>query len=161
MGTHQEGLFVGDLFVSPHPPWISIFPLIPRSAPFARVSRGEGRAAKNERIEMTEGAYLYIVRCADGSLYVGTTRATLEVRIAQHNAGILGGYTKPRRPVELIFSQWFDRITDTIENERRLKKWSRAKKEALIRGYFASLQQLARRRSPHPSRRPPAAGSSG
>jgi putative endonuclease len=110
---------------------------------------------------MTEGAYLYIVRCADGSLYVGTTRATLEVRIAQHNAGILGGYTKPRRPVELIFSQWFDRITDAIENERRLKKWSRAKKEALIRGYFASLQQLARRRSPHPSRRPPAAGSSG
>jgi putative endonuclease len=61
--------------------------------------------------------------------------------------------------VELIFSQWFDRITDAIENER--KKWSRAKKEAFIRGEFESLQELAKRKSPHPSRRPPAAGSSG
>jgi putative endonuclease len=61
--------------------------------------------------------------------------------------------------VDLIFSQWFDRITDAIENER--KKWSRAKKEALIRGEFESLQELAKRKSPHPSRRPPAAGSSG
>jgi putative endonuclease len=63
--------------------------------------------------------------------------------------------------VELIFSQWFDRITDAIENERKLKKWSRAKKEALIRDDFASLQQLAKRKSPHRSRRPAAAGSSG
>jgi putative endonuclease len=40
------------------------------------------------------------------------------------------------KTVELIFSQWFDRITDAIENERKLKKWSRAKKGALIRGDF-------------------------
>ena len=65
------------------------------------------------------------------------------------------------KTVELIFSQWFDQITDAIENERKLKKWSRAKKEAFIRGEFESLQQLAKRKSPHPSRRPPAAGSSG
>jgi len=63
--------------------------------------------------------------------------------------------------VELIFSQWSDRITDAIENERKLKKWSRAKNEAFIRGDFESLQQLAKRKSPHPSRRPPAAGSPG
>jgi putative endonuclease len=63
--------------------------------------------------------------------------------------------------VELIFSQWFDRITDAIENERRVKKWSRAKKEAFIRGDLESLQQLAKRQSLHPSRRPPGAGSSG
>jgi putative endonuclease len=86
---------------------------------------------------------------------------SLDSRIAQHNAGTFEGYTKTRRPVELIFSQWFDQITDAIENERKLKKWSRAKKEALIRGDFASLQQLAKRKLPHPSRRPPAAGSSG
>jgi putative endonuclease len=73
----------------------------------------------------------------------------------------LQGYTLTRRPLELIFSQWFDRITDAIENERKLKKWSRAKKEALIRDDFASLQQLAKRKSPHSSRSPPAAGSSG
>jgi putative endonuclease len=104
---------------------------------------------------MAEGAWLYILRCSDGSYYVGTTRDSLELRIAQHNAGTFEGYTASRRPVELIFSQWFDRITDAIENERKLKKWSRAKKEAFIRGDFASLQQLAKRKSTHPSRRPP------
>jgi putative endonuclease len=110
---------------------------------------------------MSEGAWLYILRCADGSYYVGTTRTSLEMRIAQHNAGSFEGYTASRRPVELIFSQWFERISDAIENERKLKKWSRAKKEALIRGDFASLPELAKRKSPHPSRRPPTAGSSG
>ena len=110
---------------------------------------------------MPEGAWLYILRCADGSYYIGTTRSPLDISVAQHNAGTFEGYTASRRPVELIFSQWFDQITDAIENERQLKKWSRAKKEALIRGDFASLQQLAKRKSPHPSRRPPATGSSG
>ena len=98
---------------------------------------------------MADGAWLYILRCSDGSYYVGTTRTLLESRVAQHNAGTLQGYTSTRRPVELIYSQWFDRITDASENERKLKKWSRAKKEALIRGDFASLQQLAKRKSPH------------
>ena len=110
---------------------------------------------------MTDGAWLYILRCSDGSYYVGTARGSLESRIAQHNAGAFQGYTASRRPVELIFSQWSDRITDAIENERKVKKWSRAKKEAFIRGDFESLQQLAKRKSPHPSRRPPAAGSPG
>ena len=106
---------------------------------------------------MAEGAWLYILRCADGSYYVGTTRTSLEIRVAEHNAGTFEGYTASRRPVELIFSQRFERITDAIENERKLKKWSRAKKEAFIRGDFASLQQLAKRKSPHPSRRGQAA----
>jgi putative endonuclease len=128
--------------------------LILRSGIFA-ASRRMGVCA------MSEGAWLYILRCADRSYYVGTTRTSLEMRIAQHNAGAFEGYTASRRPVELIFSQWFERISDAIENERKLKKWSRAKKEAFIRGDFASLQQLAKRKSPHPSRRPPAAGSSG
>jgi putative endonuclease len=97
---------------------------------------------------MNDGAYLYIVRCADGSYYIGTTRSSLEVRVAQHNAGTLGGYTACRRPVELVFSQWFERITDAIENERKLKRWSRAKKEALIRGDVTSLHELSRRRTP-------------
>jgi putative endonuclease len=110
---------------------------------------------------MTDGAWLYILRCSEGSYYVGTTRKSLEARVAQHNARAFQGYTLARRPVELIFSRWFDRITDAIENERKLKKWSRAKKEAPIRGDFASLQQLAKRKSPHCSRHRAAAGSSG
>ncbi len=109
---------------------------------------------------MAEGAYLYILRCSDGSFYIGTTRTTLEIRIAQHNAGTFGGYTATRRPVTLVFSQWFDRIADAIENERKLKKWSRAKKEAYIRGDYTALRQLSVRRSPHPLRRPPTTSSS-
>jgi putative endonuclease len=110
---------------------------------------------------MDDGAYVYILRCADGSYYVGITRAALEIRIAQHNNGTFKGYTENRRPVTLLFSQWFERFTEAIEAERKLKKWGRAKKEAFMRGDMAALQQLSKRRSPHPSRRPPAAGSSG
>jgi putative endonuclease len=104
---------------------------------------------------MLDGAYLYIVRCCDGSFYIGTTRSSLETRIAQHNAGTFPGYTKSRRPVELVFSQWFDRVTDAIESERKLKGWSRAKKLAFIRGDITSLQQLSKRMSPHGSKRSP------
>jgi putative endonuclease len=97
---------------------------------------------------MTDGAYLYILKCSDGSFYVGTTRSSLEIRIAQHNAGTFPGYTQSRRPVELVYSEWFDRVTNAIDAERRLKGWSRAKKEAFIRGDFSSLQQLAKRKMP-------------
>ena len=110
---------------------------------------------------MSDGAWLYILQCADGSYYVGTTRTSLEIRIAQHNSGIFRGYTASRRPVELVWSEWFLRISDAIENERKLKKWSRAKKEAIMRGDLESLPQLAKRKTIHPSRRPPSAGSSG
>ena len=101
---------------------------------------------------MTEGAFLYVLRCADGSYYIGTTRTNLELRIVRHNTGAFGGYTSTRCPViTLVFSQWFDRVTDAIENERKLKKWSRAKKEAFIRGDFTALKALASCRSSHPS----------
>jgi putative endonuclease len=96
---------------------------------------------------MTDGAYLYVVKCRDGSFYVGTTRSSLEVRIAQHNAGTYPAYTESRRPVELVYSEWFDRVSDAIEAERKLKGWSRAKKQAFIRGDFSSLQQLAQGRT--------------
>src|ERR1700692_447255 len=116
--------------------------------------RGEDAAPQDEvldrnmrRSKVAEGAFLYIRQCSDGSFYTGTTRAALETRIAQHNAGTFGGYTATRRPVTLVFSQWFDRITDAVENERKLKKWSRAKKEAFIRGDFVALRALAARRS--------------
>jgi predicted GIY-YIG superfamily endonuclease len=56
------------------------------------------------------------------------------------------GYTATRRPVMLICSQWFERITDAIAAERQVKGWSHAKKEALMRGDFSSLQVLSRRK---------------
>ena len=88
--------------------------------------------------------YVYILRCADGCYYVGSTRATLEKRVAEHNAGTYDGFTKSRRPVALVFSDYFDRITDAIAAERQLKGWSRAKKEALIAGDFDRLVELSR-----------------
>jgi putative endonuclease len=91
--------------------------------------------------------YLYILRCADGSLYVGTTRDSLEKRIAEHQAGTFGGYTSHRRPVVLVFHQQFQRIEDAISAERQMKGWRREKKEALIRGDYAALPALARRGS--------------
>lgn len=85
-----------------------------------------------------------IHRCADGSYYVGSTRSTLEQRVAEHNAGKFGGYTSSRRPVELVYHESFTNAVDAVAMERRLKGWSRAKKEALIRGDFAALKRLAK-----------------
>ena len=70
----------------------------------------------------------------------------VEQRVGEHNAGTFGGLTAPRRPVVLVWSQDFDRITDAIACERQLKGWSRAKKEALIRGDYAMISALAKRR---------------
>jgi putative endonuclease len=93
------------------------------------------------------GAFVYMLRCADDSLYVGSaTGEDLDRRIAQHQAGAFPGYTHTRRPVELVWSEHFARIADAIAVERKLKGWSRAKKEALIRGDWLSVRKLSRRR---------------
>ena len=91
--------------------------------------------------------FLYILCCGDGSYYVGTTRAGLDKRIAEHNAGTFDGYTAKRRPVTLAFEQHFERIEDAVSAERQIKGWRREKKEALIRGDYKALPTLARRRS--------------
>ncbi|MGJ3259044.1 MAG: GIY-YIG nuclease family protein [Rhodospirillales bacterium] len=90
-------------------------------------------------------AFVYMLRCADGRYYVGSTRASLEQRIAEHNAGTYGGFTSRRRPVELVYHQEFEHITDAIAAERQLKGWNRAKKEALIDGHFELIRHLASR----------------
>jgi putative endonuclease len=89
--------------------------------------------------------YVYMLRCSDGSYYVGSTRASLEHRVAEHNAGIYGGYTAKRRPVTLVWQQEFQRATDAIAAERQVKGWRREKKVALIRGDFTTLRRLASR----------------
>lgn len=97
------------------------------------------------------GIYVYMLRCADGSFYVGSaTGNDLQPRIDQHNAGHFQGYTFKRRPVVLVWSEHFDRITDGIAAERQIKGWSRAKKEALIRSDWAAISQLAKRRGGAP-----------
>ena len=95
--------------------------------------------------------WVYILRCIDGSYYVGH-RDNLDQRVAQHESGELGGYTAARRPVELVYSQDFDSRDEAFAAERQLKGWSRAKKEALIRGDWEDIRRLARgRMRGHPS----------
>ena len=101
--------------------------------------------------------FVYILRCADGSYYIGTSRSEdLETRISQHNQGTFGGYTANRRPVTLVYSAQFDNIVDAIAYERQVKGWSRAKKEALIRGDIDALQGLSKS---YRSRRMPVSAS--
>jgi putative endonuclease len=89
---------------------------------------------------------VYILRCSDGSYYTGLTKQEIEARVWEHNAGVYDGYTKKRRPVELVFTETYDRIIDAIARERQIKGWSRAKKEALIRYDYEALPELARNR---------------
>ena len=87
----------------------------------------------------------YIVECADGSYYVGST-VHLEQRISQHNLGLGAKYTRlpRRRPVRLVWAAKFDRIDDAFHFEKQVQGWSRAKREALIEGRIADLPALAR-----------------
>ncbi len=94
------------------------------------------------------GCYVYILLCADGSYYTGTARKSLEQRLAEHNAGTFAGFTAMRRPVELVFSGYFANISDAVAAERKIKGWSRVKKEALIAGRFDLLTDLSKRRKP-------------
>jgi putative endonuclease len=91
------------------------------------------------------GAFVYMLRCIDGSFYIGSaTGDDLTRRVAEHQSGAFPGYTFSRRPVELVWSEHFDRIIDAIAVERQLKGWSRAKKQALLRGDWSRLRQLAK-----------------
>jgi len=89
--------------------------------------------------------WVYILQCADGSYYVGYSD-NLEDRLHQHQSGALGGYTKTRRPVALVYSQDFSTRDDVFAAEHQIKGWSRKKKEALIRGDWEELRRLARNR---------------
>ncbi len=89
-------------------------------------------------------SWAYMLRCADGSFYVGCT-TDLEQRMGQHRSGLRGGYTSTRLPVELVWTEEFQTIQDAIRSERHLKGWSRAKKEALIAGDYELISRLASR----------------
>lgn len=92
------------------------------------------------------GAFVYLLRCRDNSYYVGSaTGCDLSRRIDEHQSGLRGGYTSSRLPVTLAWSEYFDRITDAIAVERKLKGWSRRKKEALIEGKWDQIKRLAKR----------------
>ncbi len=87
-------------------------------------------------------AWTYILRCRDGSFYVGST-TNLAARIAQHHRGDGAKYTARRRPVTLVWSAQFDRVDEAFAFEKRVQGWGRAKRLALIEGRYADLPGLA------------------
>lgn len=88
---------------------------------------------------------VYILRCKEGSLYIGHTE-NIEQRVADHNAGRAALFTRNRRPVHVVRIETFKAELEAIHRERQLKKWSRKKKEALINGDLKGLHEAARRK---------------
>ncbi|MEO0398344.1 MAG: GIY-YIG nuclease family protein [Pseudomonadota bacterium] len=98
--------------------------------------------------------FVYMLQCADGSFYIGSHRGTdVETRVSEHNLGVYrNAYTFQRRPVELVWNEYFSRYDDMVARERQIKGWSRAKKKALIAGTDEKLPSLASRsQAPTPS----------
>jgi len=91
--------------------------------------------------------WVYILRCADDSYYVGST-THLEFRVRQHQNGEGAVHTKRRRPVELVFAHETETIAEAYGLEKQVQGWGRAKREALIRGEFETLPGLASRARP-------------
>jgi putative endonuclease len=92
---------------------------------------------------MTQTYHFYILKCSDGSYYVGSA-ANLKDRVDRHNQGRGPSYTSKRRPVQLIYHERFNSLDDAVKRENQVKKWSRAKKEALIRGEKEKLKKLSK-----------------
>jgi putative endonuclease len=87
-----------------------------------------------------------ILRCADGTFYVGST-TNLQRRVDEHNLGLGSAYTRRprRRPVEVVWAHWFDRVDLAFLFEKRIQGWGRAKRIALIEGRIDVLSGLGSR----------------
>ena len=88
------------------------------------------------------GGYTYILRCANGSYYTGSTRH-LSRRLQEHADGIGSKHTRRYAPVELLYYETYERIDWAYYREQQIKGWSRKKKEALMRGDYDALHELA------------------
>jgi putative endonuclease len=88
--------------------------------------------------------WVYILLCSDSSYYTGST-SNLEKRLSEHQNGLIEGYTKNRRPVELVFYEYYQDVNEALVAERQIKGWNRKKKEALINQDFELLKILAKK----------------
>jgi len=90
--------------------------------------------------------YVYILECADQSYYTGFT-SNLVTRMAEHNSGkYIDSYTSSRRPLYLVYYCEFTAPSVAIKTEKQIKKWSKAKKLALIKGDYDALPNLAKKK---------------
>jgi predicted GIY-YIG superfamily endonuclease len=94
--------------------------------------------------------WTYMLRCSDGRFYVGHTD-DLDRRMAQHHSGGFCDFTARRQPTTLVWSENFQTRIEALAAEKRIKGWSRAKKEALIAGDWARIKQLAVAHEARPS----------
>ncbi|MET2011237.1 GIY-YIG nuclease family protein [Microbacterium chocolatum] len=90
-------------------------------------------------------AWMYILQCADGSLYVGST-LDLSRRIAEHQYGEGSAYTAARLPVALLYCEEFDRVDDAFRREEQIQGWGRAKRLALVAGDLKAVSRLSKKR---------------
>lgn len=88
-------------------------------------------------------AFTYILQCSDGSYYVGSIEDLIR-RIKQHQGGYGCSYTKLHRPVKLVYREEYDTFQQAFKRERQIHGWSKAKKEALIKGDIQTLQKLSK-----------------
>ena len=89
-------------------------------------------------------AWTYILECSGGSYYVGST-THLERRVWEHNEGLGATYTARRCPLTLVFSAEFATVTEAYQFEKQVQGWGRKKREALCRGEYEALPELARK----------------
>ena len=85
---------------------------------------------------------MYILECADGSYYVGST-IDLHRRLQEHLSGIGANHTRKRLPVKLVYYEKYERIDHAFYREKQVQGWRRAKKDALIRGELHQLPALS------------------
>ena len=86
--------------------------------------------------------YMYILECAYGAYYTGSTK-NLYLRLQQHENGEGANFTKKHLPVKLVYYEVFQRIDDAFYREKQIQGWSRKKKEVLINGFIDKLHELA------------------
>ena len=87
--------------------------------------------------------WTYMLHCRAGTFYTGHTD-NLERRLAEHQSGLVRGFTQALHPLELVWSQEFQTRYEALTAERRIKGWSRPKKLALIRGDWGTISRLAK-----------------
>ena len=88
--------------------------------------------------------YVYLLRCADNSLYVGET-SNLQTREQDHNDGRGGSYTAKRRPVHIVYAEQYSSREEALRREQQIKRWTVQKKESLVRGDVAALSGVNQR----------------
>lgn len=92
--------------------------------------------------------YMYILECADGSYYTGSTW-NLEKRLWQYQNGEGANHTKKRLPVKLVYCEPYDRVEDAFRREKQIQGWSRRKKQALMERNPEKLIEYSRNYTQH------------